>query len=369
MEKELDRSDLLKRPIKMIDLSKETTIGGIVDGFSDTSFQARKLAESVEIFNEMISRRDRKTMTIFLGLSGALVAAGLRKVISDMIRLRMVDVIATTGAVVYQDFYQAMGYKHYRGDPRSDDNLLHSLMIDRIYDTYVDEDKFRETDVNIGRIMDEVGGGRHSTREFLSILGERCVADQESILGAAYREGVPIYCPAIADSSIGIGLATAYKRGREEGRSPEDMFMLDTIRDNYEMAQIVHMSNSTGAVYLGGGVPKNYINDSIVMADMLYSGDFGHELAIQVTMDRADWGGLSGSTLSEAQSWGKIDEKATHSMVHVELSVALPLIAGALFEKVGWRRRKGPNFLWDGDTLLSMGLPGEDSLAERGEPL
>lgn len=369
MEDRPDREELLKRPIKMLDLSREMSLAQLLDGFSDTSFQARKMADCADIYTRMIDKNGGRPMTIFMGLAGSVIAAGLRKVISDLVRLRFVDVLVTTGAVVYQDFYQAMGYGHYRGDPKADDNMLHSHMIDRIYDTYVDEERFRECDVKIGEIMDQSGGGRYSTREFLSILGEHTLHDRDSILANAYREGVPIYCPAIADSSIGIGLATAYDRGRKEGLKPEEMFMVDTIRDNYEMAQIVYKSASTGSVYLGGGVPKNYINDSIVMADMLFPKEFGHELAFQITMDREGWGGLSGSTLSEAKSWGKIDVKATHAMANVELSVGLPLIAGAVMERKGWRRRKGPQFLWKGDRLESLGLKGEESLAVGGESL
>jgi deoxyhypusine synthase len=269
-----------------------------------------------------------------------------------MMKMGLIDVIATTGAVVYQDFYQAMGHRHYKGDPNSDDVLLHEYMIDRIYDTYVDEDMFRRTDIDIGRIMDTLEPRKYSTREFMAILGERCADDQDSILGNAYRMGVPIYCPAFADSSIGIGLSTAYKRTRDKGE--DQHFHLDTIRDNYEIAQIVHMSKATGAIYLGGGVPKNYINDAIVMADMLYGDQDGHEYAFQITMDRPEWGGLSGSTLGEAQSWGKIDSQATHSMVHVEMSVALPLIAGAVMQGRGRRKRAGPTFVWDLDRLVSM---------------
>ncbi|MBN1540494.1 MAG: deoxyhypusine synthase family protein [Candidatus Thermoplasmatota archaeon] len=346
------RADLLKTPIRMLDLSHKMSIRELVEGFSRTSFQARRLSQCVDIFRRMTDL-DR-SHTVLLGMSGALVAAGLRKLIGDLIKLRLVDVIATTGAVVYQDFYQTMGYKHYRGDPNSDDVLLHSYMIDRIYDTYVDEDKFRETDVSIGRIMDTLEPRKYSTREFLSVLGEKCQHDEDSILGNAFRQGVPIYCPAISDSSIGIGLSTAYKRQRGSGTSMENMFHLDTIRDNYEIAQIVHMSPSTGAIYLGGGVPKNYINDAIVMADMLFGGQDGHEYAFQITMDRPEWGGLSGSTLGEAQSWGKIEAEATHAMAHVELSVALPLIAAAVMEGRNWKPRVGPVFKWEEDRLVSL---------------
>jgi deoxyhypusine synthase len=346
------RKDLLKTPIRMLDLSKRTTIGELVEGFSNTSFQARRLSQCVGIYEKMLQKEGK--YTILMGMSGALVAAGLRKTLADLIEKGMVDVLVTTGAIIYQDLYQSRGFKHYKGDPNSDDVLLHSYMIDRIYDTYVDEDKFRETDFFIGRMMEQEGGGRYSTREFISLLGKRCADDPGSILGAAYRKGVPVYCPAIADSSIGIGLATAYKRAREAGGPDSEMFMLDTIRDNYEMAQIVHMSSGTGAIYLGGGVPKNYINDAIVMADMLYGEEYGHEYAFQVTMDRAEWGGLSGSTLGEAQSWGKIDAEATHSMVHIEMSVAIPLIAGAVMEKRKYRPRKGRRFKWKQDRLVGV---------------
>ncbi len=351
MDEKPGREDLLKTPIRMLDLSGIGSISDLVEGFSHTSFQARNLSTAVEIMQKMIEPEGDGASTVFLGLSGSLIAAGLRKVIADLIRLRLVDVIATTGAVVYQDFYQAMGYRHYKGSVGADDVLLHERMIDRIYDTYVDEEKFRETDLDIGEIMEGVGPGRYSTREFMAILGERCSHDGDSILGNAFKEGVPIYCPAIADSSIGIGLSTAYRRMAESGG---EMLVLDTIRDNYEMAQIVNMSRATSAIYLGGGVPKNYINDSIVTADMIYGGINGHEYAFQVTMDRAEWGGLSGSTLGEAQSWGKIDAEATHVMVHVEMSISLPLIAGAVMERRGYSKRRGPIFVWEGDKLLTM---------------
>lgn len=348
----LKREDILKKPIQMVDVSRKNSIGELVDQFSESSFQARNLATCVEIYRKMTEKDG--SHTVFLGLAGSVIAAGLRHVITDLIKKGMVDVIATTGAVVYQDYYQAMGYHHYRGDVDSDDVLLHEYMIDRIYDTYVDEDKFRETDVSIGKILESLGGGRYSTREFMEILGERCIHDDGSILGAAYKEGVPIYCPAIADSSIGIGLSTSYERQRASGKKESEIFVLDTIRDNYEMAQIMHSSKATGAVYLSGGVPKNYINDAVVMSDMIFGDQDGHEYAIQVTMDRAEWGGLSGSTLGEAQSWGKIDSDATHKMVHIELSVALPLISGALLEGRDWKKRKGPKFTWNGDKLEAL---------------
>jgi len=344
------REDFLKNPIKMLDLSKKLSLGELVSQFKSTSFQARNLANCVSIYRKMTEKDD--SHTIFLGMAGSMIAAGLRKVLTELIRKGLVDVIVTTGAVVYQDYYQAKGHHHYRGNVHSDDVRLHEIMIDRIYDTYVDEEKFRETDISIGKLLRSFGGGRYSTREFMAILGERCTHDEDSILGAAFEEKVPIYCPGIADSSIGIGLAASYSRQRKEGIPKKDIFVLDTIRDNYEMAQIMNRSKSTGAVYLGGGFPKNYINDAVVMSDMIFGDQPGHEYAFQITMDRVEWGGLSGSTLGEAQSWGKIDADATHQMVYVELSIGLPLIAGAVLEGRNWKKRNGPKFQWDGDRLV-----------------
>lgn len=343
------REDLLKDPIRMVELKEGMSAADLIGQFQGTSFQARKLSDCIRIFKEMTS--EDGSHTVFLGLAGSIIAAGLRHVVRDLVEYGLVDVIVTTGAVVYQDYYQAMGYRHYKGSVVSDDVLLHEYMIDRIYDTYVDEDKFRETDFAIGKILGSLGGGRYSTREFMDILGKGCLDDEGSILGAAYRNGVPIYCPAISDSSIGIGLATSYKEQRIAGKLEEEIFVLDTIRDNYEMAQIMTRSKATGAIYLGGGVPKNYINDAVVMADMMFGDQDGHEFAFQVTMDRAEWGGLSGSTLGEAQSWGKIDSRATHQMVNIELSVAFPLIVTSVLEQRGWRKRKGPEFRWKGDVL------------------
>ncbi len=164
MDEKPGREELLKTPIRMLDLSRIGSISDLVEGFSHTSFQARNLSTAVEIMRKMTGPEGDGASTVFLGLSGSLIAAGLRKLIADLVRLRLVDVIVTTGAVVYQDFYQAMGYKHYKGSVGVDDVLLHEHMIDRIYDTYVDEEKFRETDLDIGEIMEGIGRGRYSTR-------------------------------------------------------------------------------------------------------------------------------------------------------------------------------------------------------------
>lgn len=342
-EKE-ERKKLLSRPIKQLDLNNTKTILDLVKAFKDTSIQARNLARCFEIYEDMLTDEDRPT--IILGLSGPLIAAGLRKVIRDMIHNGIVDVVVSTGAIMYQDFYQARGFKHYAGSPEMDDRMLRKLMIDRIYDTLVDEEKFEETDRMIAKIVGSLKPGNYSSRQILAFLGES-INDENSILYTAYKNGVPIFSPALNDSSIGIGLTLYYENHKNNER-----ITLDSIKDNHEFLHIVLNSKKTGAILVGGGVPKNWINDAVVMANYAYHKEIeGHSYAFQITTANPADGGLSGSTLEEAQSWGKIWQKATKATAYVEASVALPLIVGAVLQRGVSADRKKINFVWTDDSV------------------
>jgi deoxyhypusine synthase len=337
------RKELLSRPIKQLDLDNAKTLLDLMQAFRDTSIQARNLGKCFDIYEDMLNDPDRPT--IILGLSGPLIAAGLRKVIRDMIHHGIVDAVVSTGAIMYQDFYQSRGFKHYIGSPDMDDKMLRSLMIDRIYDTLVDEEKFEETDRVIAKIVGSLRPGRYSSREILSLLGENA-NDDNSILYTAYKNGIPVFSPSLNDSSIGIGLTLYYEQHKN---SP--MMTLDSIKDNHEFLHIVLKSKKTAAIYVGGGVPKNWVNDSIVMANYAYNREAeGHSYAIQITTANPADGGLSGSTLEEAQSWGKIWQKATKATAYVEASVALPLIVGAVLQR-GVPKRKKINYTWTGDSV------------------
>jgi deoxyhypusine synthase len=337
------RDRLLSKPVRQLDLSRAKTVRDLVSEWSETSIQSRSISSCAKVYENMISDKDRPT--IFLGLSGALIAGGLRKVISDLIEAGFVDVVVSTGAIVYQDFYQSQGYRHYIGTPDSDDSLLHDLYIDRIYDTYVDEVGFVKTDDVIGEIAGRLEPRKYSTREFMAVLAKEAEKDPISILGAASKNGIPIFVPAIADSSIGIGLAGLYRSARKAGR---ELMHLDTIRDNYEIAQIILKSKKTASIYIGGGVPKNYINDAAVMLD--YTP--GHTYSFQITTDAPHWGGLTGSTLDEAKSWGKISKVATKATAYVEATIGLPLVSAFVLQSVDLRRhRKRIVFDWRQDQL------------------
>ena len=338
------REKLLSNPVESIDLEKIKDVVRLVRSWGKTSIQGRCIYACAKVYENMLKDPDRPI--IFLGLSGPLIAGGLRKVVRDMIEYGIVDVIVSTGAILYQDFYNSQGYKHYQGSPQSNDAKLRELFIDRIYDTYVDEIGFLKVDSLIAEIASQLKPKKYSTREFLNVLGSYA-NDAQSILYTAYKHGVPIFCPAIADSSIGISLTALYKKAKEEGR---EVLTIDVIRDNYEISQIVLKSKKTAAIYIGGGVPKNYINDAAIML----SYTKGHSYAFQITTDSPHWGGLTGSTLSEARSWGKLSKRVKSATAYVEATVALPLIVGYILQSGVWRSRKRVKFVWKDDELISL---------------
>ena len=340
------RRSYLKKTVRPVDVAKVRGLGDLLEQFQGTSIQARNLGRCLEVWENALT--DPKRPTIFLGLSGPLIAAGLRKVLRDLVDWGLVDVVVSTGAVLYQDLYQSIGGRHWVGTPTADDVKLRDVYLDRIYDTYVDELKFEDTDRAIGRITNEFPPRPASSREYLGFLGSR-FPDPESILATAARRGVPVFSPALIDSSIGIGLTLHYQanRGRKE------RFVLDAVRDNYELVQILSQSPRTAVVYIGGGTPKNWINDGIVMANYAFGREGeGHFYALQITTDVPHWGGLSGSTLDEAQSWGKISRTATRAMAHLEASIGLPLLVGALWDRrKRWTPRARLRFDWTGDEV------------------
>lgn len=343
------KRDFLSDPIQQIDLEKIKNVSELLDQYAGASIQARNLGLAAQVFERMVTDEERPT--ILLGLAGPLIAAGLRKVIRDLIYYNLVDVVVSTGAILYQDYYAAKGGIHSTGSPEADDAQLRELLIDRIYDTYVDEEKFQQFDTSIARFADTLEPRGYSTREFISLLSET-IDDKNSILVTARKKGVPIFCPAINDSSIGIGLTEHYYVAKKTGRP---RITIDSIRDNFELTQIVVKSNRTSAIYVAGGVPKNYINDSVVMGYIFGRDTGGHKYAIQVTTDVPHWGGLSGSTLSEARSWGKVNKKANFAMAFVEPSVALPLLTAYALQKKFYQNRSRLQYTWKGDSLEKFG--------------
>lgn len=333
----------LKTHIKHVDLSKNKNISGLISSLSSASFQARNLSQCADVYREMVE--DKKAI-IFLGLAGALVPGGMRKIIADLIRNHLVDVVVSTGANLYHDFFEAIGYHHYLGDAFVSDEELRKANVDRIYDTFASDMEFKCTEERIAKFASKLEKRIYSSREFIELLAAE-IDDRNSILYIAKREGVPIFCPALCDSAIGIALTRRYVQSRD---GPN--LVIDQIRDNFEILQIKRKAETTGAFYLGGGVPKNYIQQLIPMLDAFGEKGKGHKYYIQLTTDDPKYGGLSGCTASEAESWGKVAAHGLAATAYVDATIGLPLVAEVMLSdcKRG-KRRKKRRFKWNGDIL------------------
>lgn len=347
------RRRLLAKPVRSIVLRKGMKASALVDAMAGMSIQARKVGSAAQVLKAMFT--DKTRQTVLLGLAGPLIAAGLRDVILKLITEGYVDVLVSTGAILYQDIYQARGHKHYVGSPDAPDTILRDLCIDRIHDTFVDDEAFWEVDTWCARAADQLAPGNYSSRAYLRHVGS-LLTDRNSIVRACYRHGVPVFCPAINDSSIGIGLTEHRHRCVSQGTPG---IAIDSIADNYELTQVVSRSPATSAIYVAGGVPKNYINDSVVMSYIL-GENRGHDYAVQMTTAVVEDGGLSGSTLGEAQSWGKIGKRAKFAKAWIEPSVSLPLLATYILDECPtWRERGRLQLRWDGQILKELRVVGK----------
>jgi deoxyhypusine synthase len=271
-------------------------------------------------------------------------------VIRDMIEMKLIDVIVSTGANIFHDLFESFGYRHYVGSEEDDDDDLRRHRIVRVYDALMDDQEINQVIQLLSKVPDELKEKVVSSRRYLEVLGRR-IKDKGSILKAASRYGVPVFIPALSDSSIGIGLTFLH----HQKKAPSEGILIDQIRDSFEIAQLKKMASVTGAIYIGGGVPKNYIQQLGPVNELLFQKESGHRYAFQVTTDDPKWGGLSGCTFEEAKSWGKIEKRSSYAAVYMDATVALPLLVGAILQegKV-YRERKRRRFLWEGDRLKSI---------------
>ncbi len=333
----------LDSPTHPIDV-REKSISELLEGMARTGFQGRGLGESVGVWSQMAGERG---LSIFLGVSGAMVPAGMRRIIAFFIRNRLIDCLVTTGANLFHDMHEAVGGKHYLGSSSADDSALFECQIDRIHDVFASEAEFRSLDNRVAAFAKKLDTEKsYSSRELMYLLGKEIASEggeKDSIVVSACEAGVPIYAPSLADSSIGIGLAIARRNGQS--------IHVDHVKDVDEITSIVEAADKTGVVYVGGGVPKNFIQQTEIVASLFGMKEMGHEYAIQYTTDSPHWGGLSGCTFEEAVSWGKISTSAKKVQVFVDATIALPLVSHALFEKTKGLKRHYPVFDLSGSEL------------------
>ena len=331
-EQVLKKKKLLSTEVKQIKLIETKGIVHLVNSFGNSSFEARNIGRAAKLYHNKL----RTDTSIIWSLSGSLFSAGLRQITIDAIRKNCVDALVCTGALFEQDMLEALGHKHYKCDVDLDDSELQDLMIDRVYDHLLDEVALRQVDLTFKEISKQMPDGNYSSREFMRYCGEwlsRAEKIEDSVMQAAFEKKIPIFIPAINDCSIGIGIALNQKE--KCGAT------IDSIKDLREIALMKSECGNSGIIVVGGGVPKNYSQDSVIMAEMLGYDVEKHNFAIQIsTADMRD-GGLSGSTLKEAVSWGKNDKHIEEVMVWGEATVFFPLLIGYIFNDVEQLNRKG----------------------------
>jgi deoxyhypusine synthase len=333
----MEKKDYLKEVIEHIDI-KSFDSTPIIDSMRKMSFTSREIASATDIFGMMIN--DLECSNI-LTLAGSTSAAGCMQVYVEMVKHNMVDCIVATGAsIVDMDFFEALGFKHYRGSQFVDDNVLRDNYIDRIYDTYIDEQELQNCDATIKAIADGMKPGVYSSREFIKEMGKYLTqhsVKKDSLIQVCYEHNVPIFCPAFSDSSAGFGLVM------HQWERPDAHIAIDSVKDFRELTMVKIEAKVTGLFMVGGGVPKNFTQDTVVCAECLGIDVPMHKYAIQITVADVRDGACSSSTLKEASSWGKVDT-TYEQMVYAEGTTVIPMIASYLYHKRDWAKRTARNF-------------------------
>ena len=331
------KKDLLKKPVEHIDITSFDS-RKIISSMEKMSFVSRETANAANIFNEMIKDKE---CTIFLTLAGSTSAAGCMNIYKDLVKYNMVDAIVATGAsIIDMDFFEALGFKHYQGSQFQDDSELRKNYIDRIYDTYIDEDELQMCDKKICEIADELEPRSYTSREFIREIGKYLKKNskkKDSLIETAYDNDVPIFCPAFTDSSAGFGLVM------HQEKNPKNHMMIDSVREFRELTEIKIQSKDSGLFMIGGGVPKNFVQDTVICAELLGKDVGMHKYAVQITVADSRDGACSSSTLKEASSWGKVDV-TKEQMVFAEATSVLPLIVSDTYHKGDWKNRNRKKF-------------------------
>ncbi len=332
-----NKKTFLSNPVEHIDITSFDS-RKIIDSMSKMSFTSRDTANASKIFNEMLSDND---CSIFLTLAGSTSAAGCMNLYSDLVKYNMVDAIVATGAsIIDMDFFEALGFKHYQGSQFQDDTELRDNYIDRIYDTYIDEEELQACDQKICEIANSLKPKAFTSREFIYELGrylKKNAVKKGSLIETCFDKNVPIFCPAFTDSSAGFGLVM------HQEQNPKNHITIDSIKEFRELTEIKLQSKQSGLLMVGGGVPKNFIQDTVICAELLGKKVDMHKYAIQITVADTRDGACSSSTLKEASSWGKVDV-TKEQMVFAEATSVLPLIASDAYHRKKWEKREKRNF-------------------------
>jgi len=338
--------EYLRTPVDPFLISEGCSVSELVTKMGGTSFQARNLAQGVELWSQMLEEE----VTIFLGLAGAMVPAGMRQVMVYLIENRLIDCLVSTGANLFHDLHESLGRFHWKGSASADDRELAGAKIYRIHDVFASEEEFDDSEefaINFSNGLEQ--DRAYTTREYFFLLGKELSTKGKKggILTAAAKANLPIYCPAPGDSVFGTALAAARVKG-------ENRLLFDIVTDIIEMVKIASDAKSSGAILIGGGTPKNFIQQIEICGYILDRELKGHDYAIQITTDSPQWGGLSGCTFNEARSWRKVSPSAKTVTVNCDATIALPLMVSALSQRSAQaiKNRKRPTFLLERELTI-----------------
>lgn len=333
------KKDLLRETIQHIDVTKiDSSL--LIDSMRNMSFSSRDTASAADILQLMINDTES---TNWLILAGSTSAGGCMQVYVDMLRFNMIDSIVATGAsIIDMDFFEALGYKHYRGTQFIDDTHLRDNYIDRIYDTFIDEEELQACDATIKLIADSLEPRPYSSREFIFEIGKwlsKNSIKKNSLIQTAYELNIPIFCPAFTDSSAGFGLVMHQVENLKAGKP---YLSIDSVADFRELTEVKLSAKTSGLFMIGGGVPKNFAQDTVVCAECLGFDVPMHQYAVQITVADVRDGACSSSTLKEANSWGKVNT-AHEQMVYAEATTVVPVIVSYAYHKGDWKKRTRKN--------------------------
>ena len=338
----------LTKPTQPLQIDRDRSVPGLLDKMEHISFQGRNLALGHQIWLQML----QENAVVMMGMSGALVPAGMRRLVAYLIKNRCIDVLVATGANIFHDLHETLGRHHYIGSPKISDAELLEEKVDRIYDTFASEEEFREANEWIGGFAAQLDSTHaYSTREFLHLLGRELseIATEDGILTSAFKSRVPIFCPAITDSAFGVAIGISRIEKKNQ-------FQFDVIQDVVDLAQIVAKSRSTGVVYFGGGTPKTFIQQSETAAAMLHNTVHGHKYAVQIVTDTSDYGGYSGADFDQAQAFGRLARNARSVTIRCDATIAMPILVTTLSQTASkaMRTRKRVQFTFGRDLLIAM---------------
>ncbi|MFC7223563.1 deoxyhypusine synthase [Halalkalicoccus sp. GCM10025322] len=330
------------------------TVGELAEEYGRAGVGAADLHRAIGITTSMFEEEET---CVFFGLAGAMVPTGMRQLVVDLIRDGYVDALVTTGANLTHDAIEGIGGKHHHGRAgpndrrvgdsgagdvddhdherggetlREHDERLRDEWVDRIYNVYLPQEHFTlleehlreevfpelERTVTIRELTAELG------RATAEVNDREGIEEDAGIAAAAFEEDVPIYCPAIQDSVLGLQ-AWIY--------SQTSAFSLDALSDMTHLNDLAYEAERAGAFVVGGGVPKNYVLQTMLVTPTAY------DYAVQLTMDSPSTGGLSGATLDEARSWGKIEKAGENASVYADATITLPLVVAAARERIEGR--------------------------------